>query len=116
MSSRDAAAGSTTRAVPSTISNTPSAAWVQAFDAMHRAALTRISGAMAVEGSAGLVYAGNVDRPPPDAAKLLVAWMEWERGDTPPGRVLSNLKIAGMREFLEASAEAQADLAASIGQ
>src|SRR5206468_241353 len=35
--------------------------------------------------------------------------MEWERGETPPGRVLSNLKIAGMREFLEASAEAQAD-------
>ena len=27
-----------------------------------------------------------------------------------------NLKIAGMREFLEASAEAQADLAATIGQ
>ena len=53
------------------------------------------------------------ERPPPDAAKLLVAWMEWERGETPPGRVLSNLKIAGMREFLEASAEAQADLAAS---
>jgi hypothetical protein len=52
-------------------------------------------------------------RPPPDPAKLLVAWMEWERGDTPPGRVLSNLKIAGMREFLEATAEAQADLAAS---
>jgi hypothetical protein len=54
------------------------------------------------------------ERPPPDPTKLLVAWMEWERGDTPPGRVLSNLKIAGMREFLEASAEAHADLAASI--
>ena len=42
------------------------------------------------------------ERPPPDPTKLLVAWMEWERGDTPPGRVLSTLKIAGMREFLEA--------------
>ncbi len=54
-----------------------------------------------------------MDRPPPEPAKLLEAWMEWERGETPPGRVMSNLKIAGMREFLEASAEAQADLAAS---
>lgn len=27
--------------------------------------------------------------------------MEWERGETPPGRVMSNLKIAGMRELLE---------------
>ena len=54
------------------------------------------------------------ERPPPDPAKLLVAGMEWERGDTPPGRVMSNLKIAGMREFLEATAEAQADLAASL--
>ena len=105
--------GSTTRAVPSTTSNTPSAAWVQDFEAMHRAELTRISNGMAAESSAGLVYAGDVDRPPADASKLLVAWMEWERGDTPPGRVLSNLKIAGMREFLEASAEAQADLAAA---
>jgi len=41
--------------------------------------------------------------------------MEWERGQTPPGRVMSNLKIAGMREFLEATAEAQADLAAAAG-
>ena len=54
------------------------------------------------------------ERPPPDPTKLLVAWMEWERVDTPPCRVLSNLKLAGMREFLEASAEAQADLAASV--
>jgi hypothetical protein len=49
---------------------------------------------------------GAMDRPPADAAKLLQAWMEWERGDTPPGRVMSNLKTAGMRELLE-------DLAAS---
>ncbi len=55
----------------------------------------------------------SMDRPPPDPAKLLAAWMEWERGEAPPGRVLSNLKIAGMREFLEASAEAHADLAGS---
>ena len=28
--------------------------------------------------------------------------MEWERGETPPGRVMSNLKTAGLRELLEA--------------
>ncbi len=55
----------------------------------------------------------SMDRPPPDPAKLLAAWMEWERGEAPPGRVLSNLKTAGMREFLEASVDAHADLAAS---
>jgi hypothetical protein len=42
-----------------------------------------------------------MDRPPPDPAKLLALWMEWERGDTPPGQVISNLKIAGLRELLE---------------
>ena len=30
-------------------------------------------------------------------------WMEWEKGDTPPGRVMSNLKTAGMRDFLESA-------------
>jgi len=30
--------------------------------------------------------------------------MEWERGDTPPGRVMSNLKTAGLRELLESLA------------
>jgi hypothetical protein len=42
------------------------------------------------------------ERPPPDPVKLLSAWMEWEKGETPPGRVMSNLKTAGMRELLEA--------------
>jgi hypothetical protein len=41
------------------------------------------------------------DRPPPDPVKLLSQWMEWEKGETPPGRVLSNLKNSGMRELLE---------------
>jgi hypothetical protein len=50
-----------------------------------------------------------MDRPPPDPTKLLSAWMEWERGETPPGRVMSNLKTAGMRELLEALVEAQAE-------
>jgi hypothetical protein len=42
-----------------------------------------------------------MDRPPPDPTKLLEAWMEWERGDTPPGRVMSNLKTGGLRDLLE---------------
>ena len=41
------------------------------------------------------------ERPPPEPAKLLECFMEWERGDTPPGRVLSNLKKAGLRQLLE---------------
>ena len=41
------------------------------------------------------------DRPPPDPKKLLGWWMEWEKGETPPGRVMSNLKIGGLRELLE---------------
>jgi hypothetical protein len=28
--------------------------------------------------------------------------MEWERGETPPGRVMSSLKTGGLRDVLEA--------------
>ena len=42
-----------------------------------------------------------MELPPPDPKKLLAHWMEWEKGDTPPGRVMSNLKTGGMRELLE---------------
>ena len=34
--------------------------------------------------------------PPPDLRKLQTAWEEWERGEQPPGKVLANLKTAGM--------------------
>ena len=30
------------------------------------------------------------------AAALLAFWMEWERGDTPPGQALANLKPEDM--------------------
>jgi hypothetical protein len=43
-----------------------------------------------------------METPPPDPAKLLDHWMEWERGETPPGRVMSSLKTGGLRELLEA--------------
>ena len=42
-----------------------------------------------------------MDRPAPDPAKLLDAWMEWERGEALPGRVMSNLKTGGLRDLLE---------------
>ena len=44
--------------------------------------------------------------PPPDPVKLLDHWMEWERGETNPGRVMANLKTGGMRELLEQLAAA----------
>jgi hypothetical protein len=46
-----------------------------------------------------------MEHPSPDPAKLLAQWMEWERGETPPGRVLGNLKTGGLRELLEGLAE-----------
>jgi hypothetical protein len=30
-----------------------------------------------------------------------MAWMEWERGENPPGRVMATLKTGGLRELLE---------------
>ncbi|HEX7131503.1 MAG TPA: hypothetical protein VF228_02965 [Iamia sp.] len=42
-----------------------------------------------------------MERPPADPAKLLSAWTEWETGETPPGRVMSNLKTGGLRDVLD---------------
>jgi hypothetical protein len=42
-----------------------------------------------------------MDRPPPDPVKLLAIWMEWEKGNTTPGRVMADLKTAGLRDVLE---------------
>lgn len=36
-----------------------------------------------------------------DPVQLLAAWMEWERGETPPGQVMAKLKTGGMHELLE---------------
>lgn len=41
-----------------------------------------------------------MEKPPPDPQKLLAYWDEWERGDTTPGRVMANLKTAGLPELL----------------
>jgi hypothetical protein len=40
------------------------------------------------------------DRPAPDLAKLLAAWEEFERGEQHPGKVLANLKTAGLDQVL----------------
>lgn len=40
------------------------------------------------------------ERPAPDLNKLQNAWDEWERGEQLPGKVLANLKTAGMAEVL----------------
>jgi hypothetical protein len=41
------------------------------------------------------------ERPAPDLTKLLAAWQEFERGEQPPGKVLANLKTAGLGDVLE---------------
>ena len=57
---------------------------------------------------AGLGSLPPMDIPPPDPEKLLSAWMEWEKGETPPGRVMSNLKTGGLADLLRALVEAKA--------
>jgi hypothetical protein len=41
-----------------------------------------------------------MEPPAPDPEKLLAQWMEWERGEAAPGRVLSNLKTGGLPDLL----------------
>jgi hypothetical protein len=42
-----------------------------------------------------------METPPADPRKLLASWMEWEQGDTTPGRVMADLKTGGLRQILE---------------
>lgn len=39
--------------------------------------------------------------PPPDLAKIIAAWEEWERGELPPGKVLTTMKTAGLPDVLQ---------------
>lgn len=41
------------------------------------------------------------ERPTPDLQKLVTAWEQWETGEETPGRVLANLKTAGLPEVLQ---------------
>jgi hypothetical protein len=54
-----------------------------------------------------------MELPPPDPAKLLAYWNEFEEGRESPGRVLANLKTAGLAELLhQLAAEPTAPAAA----
>jgi hypothetical protein len=55
-----------------------------------------------------------MELPEPDSSKLLQSWMEWERGEVTPGRVMANLKTGGMRQLLEGLV-AQRDVTAAGG-
>lgn len=48
--------------------------------------------------------------PPPDPENLLNAWMQWERGESTPGRVMADLKKGGLRELLEATVQARGEM------
>ena len=50
-----------------------------------------------------------MDRPLPDPSKILSDWMEWERGEQTPGKVLSNMKNHGLRDLLDQLAGDGAD-------
>ena len=43
----------------------------------------------------------SFERPAPDLTKLMSAWEEFERGEQPPGKVLANLKTAGLPDVLQ---------------
>jgi hypothetical protein len=50
-----------------------------------------------------------MERPPADPAKLLASWMEWESGESTPGRVMADLKTGGLRDVLEHLVSVAAD-------
>ena len=48
----------------------------------------------------------SFEQPPPDLGKIIAAWNEFEDGESMPGRVLADMKTAGLGVVL-------AELAAS---
>ncbi|MEL6891603.1 MAG: hypothetical protein AAFP84_08410 [Actinomycetota bacterium] len=42
----------------------------------------------------------SFEQPPPDLAKIVAAWEEWENGDESPGRALADMKTAGLDKVL----------------
>ena len=40
------------------------------------------------------------ERPAPDLSKLIAAWQAFELGEENPGKVLANLKTAGLADVL----------------
>ena len=47
----------------------------------------------------------SFEQPAPDLQKLIAAWELWETGEESPGKVLANLKTAGLPEVLRQLAE-----------
>jgi len=47
----------------------------------------------------------SFEQPVPDLAKLIAAWEEFENGEQAPGKVLANLKTAGLPQVLAQLAE-----------
>lgn len=41
------------------------------------------------------------EQPPPDLTKLVAAWEKFEKGEESPGRVLADLKTAGLDVVLQ---------------
>ncbi len=48
----------------------------------------------------------SFEQPPPDLGKIIAAWEEFERGEESPGRVLANMKTAGLDAVLTELSEA----------
>lgn len=42
----------------------------------------------------------SFEQPAPDLSKILAAWEEFENGEEAPGRVLANMKTAGLDTVL----------------
>lgn len=42
----------------------------------------------------------SFERPAPDLNKLITAWEAFEKGEETPGKVLANMKTAGLAEIL----------------
>ena len=43
----------------------------------------------------------SFERPAPDLTKLVAAWQSFERGEETPGKVLANLKTAGLADVFQ---------------
>ena len=42
----------------------------------------------------------SFEHPAPDLGKIIAAWDEFEKGEAAPGRVLANMKTAGLDSVL----------------
>lgn len=42
----------------------------------------------------------SFEQPPPDLSKIVAAWEEFENGEETPGRVLADMKTAGLDAVL----------------